>query len=84
MAEGIIDMQDMDAIFMVTDAFGIHRESVSVELSKEDPGSIQKSSGGTIEITVPASVTIQDFSLRLLAELEAMGYTAGVDEDEED
>ncbi len=84
MAEGIIDMQDMEAIFAVTDAFGIHRESVSVELSKEDPGSIQKSSGGTIEITVPASVTIQDFSLRLLAELEAMGYTAGEDQDEED
>ncbi len=84
MAEGIIDMQDMEAIFAVTDAFGIHRESVSVELSKEDPGSIQKSSGGAIEITVPVSVTIQDFSTRLLAELEAMGYIAGVDEDEED
>ncbi len=84
MAEGIIDMQDMDAIFGVTDAFGIHRESVSVALSKEDPGSIQKSSGGGIEITVPESVTIQDFSIRLQAELEAMGYIAVEDEDEED
>ncbi len=84
MAEGIIDMQDMDAIFAVTDAFGIHRESVSVELSKEDPGSIQKSSGGTIEITVPEYVAIQVFSTRLQAELEAMGYRAGVVVDEED
>ena len=38
MADGIIGMEDMDAIFSVTDSFGIHRESVSVELSKEDPG----------------------------------------------
>ena len=84
MAEGIIDMQDMDAIFGVTDTFGIHRESVSVELTKEDPGSIQKSGGGTLEITVPESVTIQEFTLRLQTELEAMGYAAVEDEDEED
>ena len=84
MAEGIIEMQDMETIFSVTDVFGIHRESVSVELSKEDPGSIQKSARGTIEITVPESVTIEEFSLRLQVELEAMGYTAGEDEDEED
>lgn len=84
MAEGIIDMQDMDTIFAVTDAFGIHRESVSVELSKEDPGSIQKSSGGGIDITVPESVAIQEFSTRLQAELEAMGYIAVEEEDEED
>ena len=55
-----------------------------MELSKEDPGSIQKSSGGAIEITVPESVTIQEFSTRLQAELEAMGYIAVEDEDEED
>ena len=84
MAEGIIDMQDMETIFSVTDAFGIHRESVSVELSKEDPGSIQKSARGTIEITVPESVTIEEFSLRLQTELEAMGYSADEDGDEED
>jgi hypothetical protein len=84
MAEGIIDMQDMETIFSVTDAFGIHRESVSVDLSKEDPGSIQKNSGGTIEITVPESVTIEAFSVRLQTELEALGYTAEEDEDEED
>jgi hypothetical protein len=84
MAEGIIDMQDMETIFSVTDAFGIHRESISVDLSKEDPGSIQKNSGGRIEITVPESVTIEEFSVRLQLELEALGYTAEEDEEEED
>ena len=38
MPEGIIDMADMGIIFSVTDALGIDRESVSVELAKEDPG----------------------------------------------
>ncbi len=41
MADGIIDMHDMETIFSVTDGLGIHRESVSVELTKEDPGLVQ-------------------------------------------
>ena len=86
MPEGIISMQDMEVIFSVTDSMGIHRESVSVELSKEDPGSIDKGSSGKIEITVPESGTVQEFSQRIKQELEAMGYTevemADDDEDE--
>ena len=33
----IITMEDMAVVFSVTDDFGIHRESVSVELAREDP-----------------------------------------------
>jgi hypothetical protein len=75
MPEGIITMQDMNVIFAVTDAMGIHRESVSVELTKEDPGAIGKSPAGKIEITVPESGTIGEFAQRLQSELEKMGYT---------
>ena len=42
MADGIIDMHDMETIFSVTDSLGIHRESVTVELTKEDPGLVQR------------------------------------------
>ena len=85
MPEGIIDMQDMDKIFSVTDPMGIHRESVRVELSKEDPGSIGRTEGGIIEITVPETGPIQEFPQRLQAELEGMGYVAQeLDEDEEE
>ncbi len=52
MPDEIITMQDMGVIFSVTDPMGIHRESVSVELTKEDPGSIGRSSSGVVEITV--------------------------------
>ena len=85
MPEGIITMQDMGVIFSVSDSMGIHRESVSVELTKENPGSIDKNSGGKIEIIVPESGTVQEFAGRIKQELEAMGYTeVDLDEDEED
>ena len=89
MPDGVIDMSDMEVIFSVTDAMGIHRESVRVELGKEDPGSIGKDSGGFIEITVPESQTIQEFCGRLELELKDMGFIPqdpadGGDEDEDD
>lgn len=76
MADGIIDMHDMDTIFSVTDAFGIHRESVSVELTKEDPGLVQQGSNRSVKITVPATVPVEEFAQRLQTELEGMGYVA--------
>ena len=74
MPEGIIDMQDMDQIFSVTDPLGIHRESVRVDLSKEDPGSIGRTENGIIEITVPETGDIGEFIRRLQNELDGMGY----------
>lgn len=77
-------MQDMETIFQVTDAMGIHRESVSVELTKEDPGAIGRDGQGKIEITIPSSGTVEEFARRLRTELGAMGYTQVDDEDEEE
>jgi len=89
MPEGIIDMSDMEVIFAVTDTFDIHRESVRVDLGKEDPGSVAKTAGSMIEITVPESGTIQEFCQRVKTELESLGYIhrelePGEDEDEEE
>ena len=74
MPDEIINMADMNAIFLITDQMGIHRESVRVELAKEDPGSIGSAPGNIIEITVPETGSIQEFTARLQSELEAMGY----------
>ncbi len=86
MPDVIINMDDMAAIFSVTDAMGIHRESVSVELTREDPGSINRTGGGTIELTVPETRSAQEFASELRTALEAMGYVASTpeDDDEED
>ena len=84
MADGIIDMHDMETIFSVTDILGIHRESVSVELTKEDPGLVQPGSNGSVVITIPATGTVEEFAQRLQTELEGMGYvpTDPTEEDE--
>ncbi len=89
MAEELIGMDDMAAIFEVTDALGIHRESVRVELTKEDPGSIRKAGGGMVEITLPVNESAEVFCRKLRIDLEAMGYepsdnVMGYDDDEDE
>ena len=84
MPDGIIDMQDMGVIFSVTDLMGIHRESVSVELTKEDPGLINKSDRGMIEIMIPETGTVEEFAQRLRSELEDLGYEEQEMDEEDD
>ncbi len=84
MPNQIIDMSDMAAVFSVTDQMGIHRESVRVELSKEDPGSIGRTGDNIIEITLPETELLEEFTARLQTELEAMGYEAQEAEEDED
>ena len=74
MAEELISMEDMETIFEVTDALGIHRESVRVELTKEDPGSIQRVADGMVEITLPVNESAEIFCRKLRIDLEAMGF----------
>lgn len=83
MPEGIIGMHDMEVIYQVTDPFGIDREAITVELTKEDPGSVGRNTRGIIEITVPETGTVEEFAARLQAELGAMGYTQQESEEEE-
>lgn len=48
-----INQQEMNRIFEVTDALGIHREKIRVRLAKKDPGSIKKDPSGLFEIVIP-------------------------------
>ena len=89
MADELIGMDDMAAIFEVTDALGIHRESVRVELTKEDPGSIQKVADGMVEITLPVNESAEVFCRKLRIDLEAMGFepsdnVLGYDDDDDE
>ena len=79
----------MEAIFEVTDSLGIHRESVRVEPTKEDPGSIQRVADGMVEITLPVNESAEVFCRKLRIDLEAMGFEApdsmlNYDDDEDD
>ena len=84
MPDVIINMDDMAAIFAVTDVMGIHRESVSVDLTREDPGSINRTGAGVIELTVPETRSAQDFATELQTALEAMGYVAAPPEEDDE
>ena len=84
MPDEIITMDDMAAIFSVTDEMGIHRESVRVELTKEDPGAITQAIGDIVEITIPESRTALDFATEVRAALEAMGFVLTEDTEEEE
>ncbi len=74
MPDEVIGMDDMAAVFAVTDSLGIHRESVSVELSKEDPGSLERRDNAKVEITLPVTESVDSFCRRVRTQLEAMGY----------
>ena len=71
----IITMADMAAVFDVTDAFSIDRESISVELSKEDPGAISAAANGEIEITLPLTEPLAPFLAGVRQHLIGVGYT---------
>ena len=72
----IITMADMAAVFDVTDALSIDRELIRVELTKEDPGSIQQAANGEIEITLPLATPLAPFMASLRQALVGMGYPA--------
>ncbi|MDE2860699.1 MAG: hypothetical protein OYI31_07340 [Chloroflexota bacterium] len=73
MENDTIGMEDMFLIFEVTDALGIDREMVSVPLGKEDPGAVRLLDTGEVEIVVPATVPLEDWTDTLKAELVALG-----------
>ncbi len=69
----------MEAIFSVTDAMGIHREEVVVPLGRKDPGAVRPM-GQQVQITLPVSVAVAEWTETLRAELEKLGYQAQEEE----
>ena len=70
----IITMGDMADLFDVTDSFLIDRESIQVELTKEDPGVVNVNDGGALEITLPLTATVREWSGTLRITLDQLGY----------
>ena len=70
----IITMDDMAVVFSITDAHAVHREQVSVELTRQDPGAVSVTDRGVVEITLPASRPAADFAPAITSELASRGY----------
>ena len=81
MADDIIGMDDMMAIYEVTDLFGIDRESISVPLDKEGMGGAATLDDGTLEIRAPAEAPTRDWLPALSKTLEGLGYEASPDDE---
>ena len=73
----IITMEDMAAVYEVTDGLGIDRESLNVELAKEDPGLWGRGDGGmmkreVLQITLPLTTPLEEWLPKLKAGLEGL------------
>ncbi len=75
MPDDIIGMDDMAAIYEVTDRFEIDRETISVPLEKSGEGSVSADDGGGIEIVAPATVPIREWLPVLQAGIEKLGFS---------
>jgi hypothetical protein len=57
----VVTMREIDAIFIVTDALGIHREMLVIPLGPATPGRVRRLPNGKLEITVDATRPIEDW-----------------------
>ena len=83
MTDEIIGMEDMMAVYEVTDRFAIDRETISVPLGKDGAGSVERQPDGGVEITVPSDVATRDWLPTLDADLEKLGFTRQSSPDDE-
>ena len=81
MTNSIIGMEDMMAVYEVTDLFGIDRETISVPLEKVGDGEVRRQPYG-LEIVVPASIPVGEWLQTLKGTLVELGYELQEEEDE--
>src|SRR5262249_61772078 len=61
----VVTMKEIDAIFAVTDALGIHRESLVIPLGPAAPGRVRRLPSGKLEITVEAARPLDEWLTEL-------------------
>ena len=54
-------MKEIDAIFEVTDALGIHREMLVIPLGPASPGRVRRMPSGKLEIIVDAERPLEEW-----------------------
>ena len=69
----VVGMKEIDAIFAVTDALGIHRESLVIPLGPATPGRVRRLPNRKLEITVEAARPIEEWVKELPALIQAAG-----------
>jgi hypothetical protein len=67
----VVTMKEIDAIFAVTDALGIHREKLVIPLGPASPGRVRRLPSGKLEVTVDATTPIEEWVTQLPALIAA-------------
>ncbi len=67
----VVTMKEIDAIFAVTDALGVHRERLVIPLGPASPGRVRRLPNGKLEITVDAERAIEEWVKELPALIAA-------------
>jgi hypothetical protein len=57
----VVTMKEIDAIFEVTDALGVHREMLVIPLGPATPGRVRRLPSGKFEIVVDAQIPIEQW-----------------------
>jgi hypothetical protein len=57
----VVTMKEIDAIFEVTDALGVHREALVIPLGPASPGRVRRMPSGKLEIVVDAERPIEEW-----------------------
>ncbi len=68
-----VTIVEIQKIFAVTDAMGIHREALVIPLMPRHPGRIRKLPNGKFEIVVDAQADFDEWLRGLEAELRSLG-----------
>jgi hypothetical protein len=63
----VVTMKEIDAIFAVTDALGVHREMLVIPLGPATPGRVRRLPTGKFEIVVDAEIPIEEWVKELPA-----------------
>jgi hypothetical protein len=66
----VVTMKEIDAIFEVTDALGVHREALVVPLGPASPGRVRRLPSGKFEITVESQRPLAEWLRELPALIE--------------
>jgi hypothetical protein len=69
----VVTMKEIDVIFAVTDALGIHRESLVIPLGPATPGRVRRLPNGKYEIVVDAARPIEEWVKELPSLIKAAG-----------
>jgi len=68
----VVSMREIDAIFAITDALGIHREQLVIPLGPDTPGRVRRMPNGKLEIIVESTRPLDEWLRDLPALIAAL------------